>query len=769
MAPTRRRSASRIAIAAALLVAALAPPATAATSPTPLSARLAELSRPALRTAPAALQAERLGLAPSGPGSLQRAGGAVLVNVRFEGGALDRLDDLRQAGAEVLAASRRYQEATAAVRPADLPALAAVPGVASVGESLAPILSAATTAAGGPGTCEGGEVISEGLAQLRVDDARQQFGLRGKGTTVGILSDSFDTATEAPDESGPIATHALRDIEGNDLPGPAGTCGGQQVATSVLSDHGGGSDEGRAMAQIVHDLAPHAGLAFATAFQSELSFAQNIEELARPVALGGAGAGVIADDVAYLEEPFFQDGPVAGAIGKVTAAGATYLTAAGNDNNFEGTNEIGSWEAPGFRDAPSCPTAVEAALEGDAGDCMDFDPGPGTDRAFAIDLAPKSGFILDLQWAEPWFGVEADLDAFLLDEGNDVIEEVRDDNIETQRPVELIQWENEGTTTEQVRLVIDRCAGSCNEAASPTAKPRLKFILNEEGAGISSIEFPESGGGDVVGPAVYGHAGSAAAITLGAVRYSNSAFAEPFSSRGPATHYFGPVTGTDPAAPLGIPEVLAKPDLAATDCGATTFFAQVFAGAWRFCGTSAAAPHAAAVAALIAQGAPGTGNEEVRDSLTATAVPVVSSGPEAVGAGLLDAAAALEAAGAVATAADPPSETVPPLTPLPPAVPPAVPQPPAPRPAPSTSLKRKPARVVRTARPPVRAVFRFGSNQAPVGFLCKVDRAPFRPCGAFFARLYAAGTHVVKAKARNAEGSLDPTPVVYRFRVLRSG
>lgn len=765
----------------------LAPAAThamgpGAAGPPALSPRLAELARPALDSASDAVQAERLGLAPNGPGSLQRLGPEVLVNVRFEAGAIARLGALEAAGARVVDASRRYQTVAVAVAPEELRKLARTPGVAAVKESLEPIVRAeGATAVGGAGTCEGGEVISEGLGQLRVDEARQQFGLRGKGTTVGILSDSYDTATEAAG-GGPIATHASRDTEGNDLPGPGGSCSGQQAGPAIFSDFNGGLDEGRAMMQIVHDLAPHAGLAFATAFLGELSFAENIELLAGPVSAGGAGAGVVADDVGYFEEPFFQDGPVAAAINKVSAEGTTYLTAAGNENIFEGDlesgNEIGSWEAPAFRDAPGCPAAVAAELEPGVA-CMDFDPGtePGeADDTFEITVEPESGFILDLQWAEPWFGVEADLDAFVLS-GGEVVASAIDDNTGTQRPVELLLWENEGPTPETVELAIARCFEACNPGADPGAEPRLKFILLEEGDGVAAIEYPESVGGDVVGPTIYGHAGAASAISLGAVRYNNAAKPEPFSSRGPVTHYFGPVSGTAPAPPLGVPESIAKPDLVATDCGATTFFAGFFSGAWRFCGTSAAAPHAAAVAALMSQGAPAATNTEIREALLDSALPVGAFGPEAVGAGLLDAVAALEEVGATPTVDDPASVAVPPLVPPPVPVPPAPAPPTAPAPtvaqpslaaAPRTFFRHRPPKVVRTRKARARVVFRFGSDQAGAVFLCKVDSAgPFRRCRPRLARSFKPGRHVIRVKARNTAGSVDRTPALYRFRVIR--
>ena len=85
-------------------------------------------------------------------------------------------------------------------------------------------------------------------------------------------------------------------------------------------------DEGRAMLQIVHDVAPGASLAFYTAVNSEADFANGIGKLAASVASGGAGAKVIADDVGYFDEPFFQDGIVAQAIDAVEAQGVAYFS-----------------------------------------------------------------------------------------------------------------------------------------------------------------------------------------------------------------------------------------------------------------------------------------------------------------------------------------------------------------------------------------------------------------------------------------------------------
>ncbi|HYG96856.1 MAG TPA: S8 family serine peptidase [Solirubrobacterales bacterium] len=751
-------------LAAALFSLALIPAGARAAFPEgkaagPLSPALEELAEPALATRPPDVQADRLGLPSSGPGSLVQERGEVLVTARFGRGAIAAFEQLRSAGARIVSADGQIQTLTLAAAPQDLPAIAAVPDLEALWPVREPVVYAT-------GSCEGGSAISEGLAQLRVDQARQAFELRGKGLTVGVLSDSYDTAKEGFE---PPATDARDDEASNDLPGPAASCSGQQLPVRVLDEGPSGEgDEGRAMLQIVHDLAPHASLAFATAFESEESFAQNIEALARPVAAGGAGADVIVDDVAWFEEPFFQDGPVAVAINRVTADGVSYLSATGNDNLFDSSgNEIASWEAPAFRDSGGCPAAIAAQPEFNGTHCMDFNPGAGTDRTFGITVAAGETLTVDLQWAEPWNGVATDLDAFLLSgPGLPLAAAVEDNTGGTQRPVEILQWENESASAQTVQLAINRFAG---------ATPRLKFILLQNGGGVTATEYPKSSGGDVVGPAVYGHAGGAGAISVAAVPFNSSAQIEPYSSRGPVLHLFGPVEGAAPAAPLGSPEVIAKPDLAATDCGATTFFSFLSGGTWRFCGTSAAAPHAAAVAALLRQAQPSLGEEGVREVLTETAAPVGGFPAAAAGAGLVDAFAAIASLPGPIAGGDGPSGPVPPIEPssrgtfqvaMPPPVGPTVSPPAQP---PTTKILVRPPKLVRTRGAGARVAFRFGSDQADATFLCKLDRRPYRLCPSRFLRRYAVGRHTLRVRARSASGLLDPTPAFFRFRVEAAG
>jgi subtilisin family serine protease len=172
----------------------------------------------------------------------------------------------------------------------------------------------------------------------------------------------------------------------------------------------------------------------------------------------------------------------------------------------------------------------------------------------------------------------------------------------------------------------------------------MRLFLGETLDGSSSIvtglEYASPKAPDMESSTISGHSGSAAAISVAASPYDDPGRLENFSSRGPVTHYFGPVVDNHPAAPLPTPEVLAKPDIAATDGGANTFFGgEEKDGTFRFYGTSAAAPHVAAVLALMKQKMPKLTQAQALAILRATAHPIGEGG----GAGLIDAEAALAA------------------------------------------------------------------------------------------------------------------------------
>ena len=128
-------------------------------------------------------------------------------------------------------------------------------------------------------------VVSNGAAQaMLVSLASKAYGVTGAGIKIGILSDSFNL------KSGYAA-----DVANGSL--SAG-------ATILKEGPSGSSDEGQAMAELIHKVAPNAQIDFYSAFYGEADFANGI------AALTAAGCNVIVDDVTYLTEPFFQTGDV---------------------------------------------------------------------------------------------------------------------------------------------------------------------------------------------------------------------------------------------------------------------------------------------------------------------------------------------------------------------------------------------------------------------------------------------------------------------------
>jgi Subtilase family len=235
-----------------------------------------------------------------------------------------------------------------------------------------------------------GAATSQGVHAQRVD--RVPRGIDGNGITVGALSDSFDEATT--DVNGnPLTIHAAQDVASGDLP----------KDVKVVEDSTQGADEGRAMLQIVHDIAPRAKECFATANGGDLHFADNIRTLADRN--GPCRANVITDDVGYFDEPFFGESVIGDAINDVTAQGVSYFSSAGNGSSQQ------AYAAPLRTVAPDKPgdrsnidlSTVPPELY--AGGFHDFDPGDGVDVAQNIAVGAVNGkpgdAILDLQWDDP--------------------------------------------------------------------------------------------------------------------------------------------------------------------------------------------------------------------------------------------------------------------------------------------------------------------------------------------------------------------------------
>lgn len=235
-----------------------------------------------------------------------------------------------------------------------------------------------------------GSVTSEGVLAMEVDKVLENLGFIGSGVTVGVLSDSFNAKGGAHD-----------DIASGDLP-PADRI-------NILNDSFIGSDEGRAMMQIVHDVAPGANLAFYTASNGIADFANGIMKLAE------AGCKVIVDDVFNFLEPAFQDGLIAQAVDDVTKSGAIYFSSAGN-------NGRSSYESA-FVDsgmAVDFPDGTVYRLHDWAYGSESFPDGP--DIFQTVFLPNEEDVALIFQWDEPFAtatpgskGSSSDLGMCILD------------------------------------------------------------------------------------------------------------------------------------------------------------------------------------------------------------------------------------------------------------------------------------------------------------------------------------------------------------------
>ena len=548
--------------------------------PDNIESNLATYYAAVMRSSFAASSAVDLGAQPSLTASLGSQKGLLqldeagrpLVDVWATGPVAAVVSQLEALGAEILSTSDRYHLVEAWLNVADLPVVASISGVLS----LAPVYRPFALA---------GSVQTQGDPVIHADTVRdpQQFppnGYDGSPFLIGAISDSAWYLTQSQ------AT--------GDLPQIVDRYGDLLTLS--------GTDEGRAMLEIVHDVAPGAKLAFSPGVISESFFADGIRSLA------SAGAKVIVDDLGWPAEPFFQDGIVAQAVDEVAASyGVTYVTAAGNSSTH-------SYEHL-FLDANP----------GDPGsDYHDFDPGPGVDTKQRISVPSGYYSYLVLQWDDPFYttnGVTHDFDVSVYDTDGVLQTSSQANDIATQRPVIVLSLAPFGSGLTQYDVEIKRMAGN-----GPSL---LKYVLRSSADEGTIDEYATNSG------TIYGHAAAATAIAVGAVPYDAPGEIEPFSSQGDVTIYFDPQGNR-----LATPEVRHKPDVVAPDKVATSL-----SGFQPFSGTSASAPHVAGVAALLLDANPHLTRAEVYNILTSTATDLGSPGRDSVyGYGLVNAQAGTTAA-----------------------------------------------------------------------------------------------------------------------------
>ena len=563
--------------------------------------------------------------------------------------------------------------ATIRLLPERIPELQALDGVSSVtpalepftgadragvAESLRGALPASPVAALEPTADRCGPIPIEADVPLRADLARAQFDVDGTGVTIGVISDSFAQVT--------TPTSWTDDVASGALPGAENPCG-YMTPVEVISDSRPGEDEGRAMAQLVHGIAPGARILFADAGSNDLEMAQNIERLAE------AGADIIVDDIKWPQEAYYQQSFISASIEHAKSEyGVAYFTAAGNANSVaqsgpaEGSPQS-SWQTNAYR-AMECPLWV--AHEPGA-DCLDFDPDPSVEAPYdLLQIGSYAGTLRPVgSIAEPMFGVTTKYELRFYQEESGTAT-LLSSIPSIGGPYPGLTGSVPVAAHSNLRMVMVRTGHDPAEIVSPNVF--LGFMRGGDLIDERTHATSRSSGDavDVVGAMTFGHSGDGSALGTAALDWQDPVDVRDYSSLGPNTLLIEPLVyplteeGIVPKARLASPIVVDAPQLAAVDGTQTTFFGddvgEPGAPEYRFSGTSAAAPNAAAVAALGKSFAPGISGAALTEALVASARGTADGGPvnpytgvpdaHVFGAGIVDAVGLIEALPALAPA-----------------------------------------------------------------------------------------------------------------------
>ena len=387
---------------------------------------------------------------------------------------------------------------------ANLSRLAGEPGIISVMAQIPPVTSG---------------VVTEGDDLLYARDFRNITNLTGKGVKIGIISDGVDSLDSVVAEGElPPDIHILR--------------------SSI------GGDEGTAMLQIVHDIAPDAELYFHDRGSSQIEFVQAMDKLIN------AGCMIICDDITYVE-PFFEDGYIARNIrDRILSYGILYVTSAGNFAQEH-------YQAPfkGYMDRGYA--------------WQDFQAANGS-KDLKFTAPPRSAGHIILQWDDKFSESSNNYDLFLYNSemreiGRSVKIQDGDDD-----PMEYCRFINDEDRARNFYLRVVQAGG--------------------ENRTIEIYVLPMGGNPVTIDPCVpedsmFGQQSVSEALSVGAVVPETPLQEiEPYSSRGPVSIKYPK------------PELRQKPELAAPDRVMVSEGSGVLAS---FSGTSASAPHIAGLGCLL--------------------------------------------------------------------------------------------------------------------------------------------------------------------------
>ena len=471
------------------------------------------------------------------------------------------------------------------------------------------------------GFTNAGSVQTEGDAVLNADQTRSTFGVDGAGIKVGVVSNGIDGLTQSI-ASGDIPAAGIMVPSSPIAEGGVGVNDPCPPFTSVTSTPADRDDltstpaEGLAMLEIIHDIAPGAELYFANGFPTSLEFQRAKKCLTEVV-------DIIADDIAFFNAgPYDGTSPVSMQSTASVQAGVSNFISVGNHAQVHYQGVFTDTDEDGIHEFD---VSLGLPYVNNYGETLD------------ITVPPNVGFRVYLQWNDPFGASSNDYDLYVIQPANP---SGFDDPALVLVASSINIQDGDDNPTEQTIVIfnetgVPQTAGiAIQNFNAPTAKEFDLFVtglipLDEFVVTQSSV--PNNSDADLV--CSVGAVGLGPGDPLG----QSPEQIRNYSSRGPTN------------------DGRMKPDLVAPDGVSITgnggFSVPFF-------GTSAAAPHAAGVAALLLQADENLTPEaitaalqqsralsppQVADVLSNTAVDLGPPGPDnTFGFGRIDAFAAVQ-------------------------------------------------------------------------------------------------------------------------------
>jgi len=415
----------------------------------------------------------------------------------------------------------------------------------------------------------------------------QAMGYTGAGIKVGVMSDGTDSLSMLQQQG-----YLPNNI-------------------TVVSGQAGTGDEGTALMNVIYDMAPGVQMFFATANSSEAGMAANIETLVNTYHIN-----ILVDDTNWTDEGMFQPTEIENAIAYAASQGVLCFTAAGNNNNFD-SGTAGTWLGDFVASGSTITVGTQNYPLLNFGDgVVENTVGPQAGNTSLQGL----GFILE--WSDPWDCSNNNYDLFVIQNGNVVGASTNQQNAQGCGGLPPQQYIDQGFANSSV--VVAKAPSSAIRAlwlstSRATLPQRYSdYALQGHSGSVNEVSVAATDVAYTISPPAFGGGGIFTGGTANPV--------ELISSDGPRVLFYdsnGNLLNTTAANPYtvggGGGVTVNKVDITAAD-GVDTAVALYDP----FTGTSAAAPHAAAIGALLKSADPYLTNADTITAMKSTALLITS-------------------------------------------------------------------------------------------------------------------------------------------------